>query len=248
MKCYSLIDENEDTLTNYFSTCYKFNNNYEIISSHIVKPNYNTVLNQRHQIINSLTKPTNKYLEIGIEFGYTFFNTHFVDKIGVDPDPKCDSNSNTIIIKTTSDMFFETLDTNKKFDVIFIDGMHHCENILRDFNNSIRFLNEKGIILIDDILPINYNEQLKIPIKHYYENGILKYGEEWTGDVWKFVYHLLKNYQDKIRIAYFYNVNYRGIIQIQPLDQFEVIVNNDELNNYDYFNNFNEYIQLLSEN
>ena len=79
------------------------------------------------------------------------------------------------------------------FDVIFIDGMHHCENVIRDFNNSINVLKENGTIFIDDCIPLNYNEQLKIPIRHYYENGILKYGEEWTGDVWKFLYHLLKN-------------------------------------------------------
>ena len=78
------------------------------------------------------------------------------------------------------------------FDVVFIDGMHHCENVLRDFNNSLNKLTKNGFIFIDDILPFNYNEQLKIPVKHYYENGVLKYGEEWTGDVWKFVYHLLK--------------------------------------------------------
>jgi hypothetical protein len=33
MKCYSLIDENEETLINYFTKCYKFTDNYEIISS-----------------------------------------------------------------------------------------------------------------------------------------------------------------------------------------------------------------------
>jgi hypothetical protein len=74
--------------------------------------------------------------------------------------------------------------------------MHHCENVLRDFNNSINVLSPNGLIFIDDCIPLNYNEQLKIPIKHYYENGILKYIEEWTGDVWKFVYHLLKNYNN----------------------------------------------------
>jgi glycosyltransferase involved in cell wall biosynthesis len=245
MKCYSLIDETEETLVNYFFTCYKFTNNYEIISSNIKKLNYNSHLKQRHEVINSVTKSDNKYLEIGVEFGYTFLNTHFSLKIGVDPDPKCDTETNKLIIKCNSDDFFLTLDTNKKFDVIFIDGMHHCENVLRDFNNSIKVLNLKGIILIDDILPLNYNEQLKIPIKHYYENGILKYGEEWTGDVWKFIYHLLKNYNDNIKFSYFYNINYRGIILIQVLEQFNIIVSEDELNKYDYHENFNEYLQLL---
>jgi len=98
---------------------------------------------------------------------------------------------------------------------------------------------------MDDILPLNYNEQIKIPIKHYYENDILKYGEEWTGDVWKFVYHLLLYYSDKISFVYFYNINYRGIIRIKILEHFKVLVSDDDLNKYDYFHNFNHYLRLI---
>jgi len=124
--------------------------------------------------------------------------------------------------------------------------MHHCENILRDFNNSINVLTKDGTIFVDDCIPLNYNEQLKIPIRHYYENDILKYGEEWTGDVWKFVYHLLKNYKDKITVRYFHNINYRGIVRIQIKEQFQVVVSYDQLNNYNYFDDFNDYLLLLS--
>ena len=124
--------------------------------------------------------------------------------------------------------------------------MHHCENVLRDFNNSINILTKDGIIFIDDCIPLNYNEQLKIPVKHYYENNILKYGEEWTGDVWKFVYHLLKNYRDKFEFSYFHNINYRGIIIIQVKESFKVDVSYDELNSYNYFEHFNDYLSLIS--
>ena len=167
-------------------------------------------------------------------------------KIGVDPDPKCENNSNELIIKKTSDNFFETLDETNIFDVVFIDGMHHCENLLRDFNNSLKFLSPNGIILIDDIFPLNYNEQLKVPGKHYYENGILKYGEEWTGDVWKFIYFLIRNYNDKITFSYFYNINFRGIIKIQILEKFNVIENYDEINAIDYFEDFKNYVYMLT--
>jgi hypothetical protein len=215
MKCYTLMDETEETLIHFFKTCYLSVNNFEILSANIIRPKYNTILSERHQVINSLTNPLQTYLEIGIEYGYTCSNTHFLNKIGVDPDPKCNSIVNGRIYNCNSDRFFEN-NTNK-FDVIFIDGMHHCENVLRDFNNSVKFLNKDGIIFMDDIIPLNYNEQLKIPIIHYYENDILKYGEEWTGDVWKFVYHLLLHYRDKISFSYFYNINYRGVICIKIL-------------------------------
>jgi len=243
--------------------CYLSTNNYKILTSNINKLKYNTSINERHIIINSLTKQHYKYLEIGIENGYTFFKTHFIHKIGVDPDPKCDKSDNFEIHKCTSDYYFENInipDINSidsddhidnlkpyNFDVIFIDGMHHCENVIRDFNNSINVLKENGTIFIDDCIPLNYNEQLKIPIRHYYENGILKYGEEWTGDVWKFIYHLLKKYQDKISFCYFHNVLYRGILRLQIKEKFEVVVSYDELNNYNYFEHFNDYLLLLSQ-
>ena len=266
MKCHSLVDETEENLINYFKLCYATNKNYQIITTTINKLNYNSNFTCRHQVINSLTKSDNKYLEIGVENGFTFINTHFLNKTGIDPDPKyiskvTDSNKFEEIKQMTSDQYFNNLfeynnlseirsvdsdDCLDTFDVIFIDGMHHCENVLRDFNNSCKILNENGFIFIDDCLPLNYNEQLKIPVKHYYENGVLKYGEEWTGDVWKFIYHLLKNYKDKIQFNYFHNINYRGVISLQIKEKFEVIVSNEVLNNYNYFDEFDTYLQLFN--
>lgn len=262
MKCFLLMDEPEDRLINYFKVCYNSTNNYEILTSNINKLKYNTSVNERHIIINALTKQHHNYLEIGIENGYTFFKTHFLHKVGVDPDPKCEQIDGTEIHKCTSDYYFENINISDEksidsddcienlkpsvFDVIFIDGMHHCENVLRDFNNSLNVLSNNGIIFIDDGIPLNYNEQLKIPIKHYYEKNILKYGEEWTGDVWKFIYHLIQNYKEQISFRYFHNIGYRGIIRIQIKEKFEVVVSDDQLNSYNYFDNFNDYLLLLS--
>jgi len=259
MKCFVLMDEAEEKLINYFKVCYLSTNNYEILSANIDKLNYNTDVHERHVIINNSTTQTHTYLEIGIENGYTFSNTHFLHKVGVDPDPKCNNVDNGEIYKCTSDHFFNDInlldnssiisaENNKySFDVIFIDGMHQCEYVLNDFNNSINVLTKDGTIFVDDCIPLNYNEQLKIPIRHYYENNILKYGEEWTGDVWKFIYHLLKKYKDKIVCNYFHNVAFRGIVKIQIKEKFEVIVTHDELNNYNYFEHFNDYLLLLHQ-
>jgi hypothetical protein len=135
------------------------------------------------------------------------------------------------------------------FDVIFIDGMHQTEYILKDLNNSIKVLKDDGIIFIDDILPLNYNEQLKIPRQHYYENGILKYGESWTGDVWKVLYHVLRQYQTCLKeIRVFHNPNYRGVAMIKLCNKFEIADEEiDIINNYDYFNDFSDYVTLLQE-
>ena len=48
----------------------------------------------------------------------------------------------------------------KKFDVIFIDGMHTFEAALRDFSNSIEFLSQDGVIVIDDVIPNAYYASL----------------------------------------------------------------------------------------
>ena len=169
-----------------------------------------------------------------------------MNKTGVDPDPKILKKN---ILVLTSDDFF---DINRyKYDVIFVDGMHQSEYVLRDVNNSINVLTNNccnKYLFLDDILPLNYNEQLKVPIQHYYEKGILKYGENWTGDVWKIVYHLLKCYRNKIaNFAYYYNINFRGIGVFQFTEPFEIKA--DEIvaiNEYNYFTDFSMYVQLLN--
>lgn len=248
MKCYTLVDTNNDVLITYFKMMYKSTEKYEIINIDICKPIFNTTHNMRSKVINQLTNTNDKYLEIGVEYGETFNSTHFTYKVGVDPDPKCSPIAGKIF-KCTSDVYFE--DTNKKlneqFDVIFIDGMHQVEYVLKDINNSINILTKNGFIFIDDILPFNYNEQLKIPVKHYYENGILKYGENWTGDVWKVIYYILLNFSDKLStFKYYYNINFRGIAAIQLLDPFQVSLDSvDEINNYNYYDDYKKYVELL---
>jgi hypothetical protein len=49
-----------------------------------------------------------------------------INKVGVDPDPKFSSNGNQRLYIQTSDDFFKQYDINRKFDVIFIDGMHQA--------------------------------------------------------------------------------------------------------------------------
>jgi hypothetical protein len=255
MKCYSFVDTSSDLLVSYFKTMYLSCDQFEIVKSgYICRPKYNTQFTSRSQVINSLTKSDQKYLEIGVEYGQTFLQTHFKpeNKMGVDPDPKFDIIGKEFkFSKATSDAFFQDSfqDLKKdRYDVIFIDGMHQSEYFLRDFNNSINVLEEGGALFIDDILPLTYNEQLKIPRKYYYENGILKYGEEWTGDIWKVVYHILKNYSQHILVTkYFYNASYRGVLHLKLKNAFEIPDSEiDVINSYDYFTDFPVYLELLN--
>jgi len=240
-KCYTLIESDDAELEKYFLMMYKSCDNFEIINNNIRKPKFNTELYERYMVMNSLTLNTDNYLEIGVENGFTFNNVHFQNKVGVDPDPKC---SNVNIIEKTSDDYFSH-EKDKK-DVIFIDGLHQSEQVLKDINNSINILNDNGKIFIDDILPLTHDEQLKIPKKHYYEKNILKYGEPWTGDVWKVLYFILQHYSENIDFSYYYHSNYRGVGCIKVLIYFQM--DNtciDTINKYDYFNDFENYVKLI---
>ena len=252
MKLYSLMDTSNEKLINYFKLMYLSVSDYEIIQVDIQKPVFNTPFSTRFDIINKLTKASDKYLEIGVEYGECFNGTHFLHKTGVDPDPKFVPSQNQTLCKLTSDDYFQhlfitDLERTTKFNAIFIDGMHQVEYIIKDINNSLKVLADDGLIFVDDILPFNYNEQLKIPIKHYYENGILKYGENWTGDIWKVVYWMLLHCKDSIvKFEYYYNVHFRGIGVFKFNEIVEITDDAvDIINGYDYFKDYACYIKEL---
>ena len=242
-KCYSLIDKSSEILEKYFLLQYKSCENFEIINNNVFKPEYNSDFSDRHNIINFVSKSENKYLEIGVETGYTFNNTHFVNKTGVDPSPAFSSDK---LVLKTSDEFFSHLKEDNLFDIVFIDGMHQVEYVLKDLNNSIKHLSINGLILLDDIIPLNIDEQLKIPLKHTYDNGILKTLIPWTGDVWKVLYYILYSFNDKIELNYFYNSNHRGVAVLKIKEKFYIKDSNiDVINKFDYVSDFKEYVKLL---
>jgi glycosyltransferase involved in cell wall biosynthesis len=249
MKCYSYTDCSEEELVNYFKMMYLNDRcEHEIIQSENDLTN-NTSLTTRHEVVNTIidTYNYNSYLEIGVENGITFKNIKLdmSKKVGVDPDPTYKEEN---IILKTSDVFFK--ENNKIFDIIFIDGMHQLEYVYNDFFNSINCLTPKGSIVIDDVLPMNEREQYKIPIEHYYNNGILKYGESWTGDVWKFIYFLLLHYQFDFSVYNFTN-GYRGMIHIynfkneinDEIDNTKVI---ETMNSYEYNTDYDKYLKYIN--
>ena len=246
VKCYvhpEFMGAEKQRMIYYFTRMYKSCDTWEIIDS---LPNtdmiYNTKLDSRPAVINRSVSPK-KYLEIGVEYGTCFANIKCDDKTGVDPDPKFDD---TRIIHKTSDDFFADCPTDVLYDTIFIDGMHQSDYLLRDMNNSLKHLAAGGYIFVDDILPANFHEQFKVPLKHYYENGILKYGEPgWTGDVWKVIYHILRKYSDKVASFELFNhANYRGVGRFTFTESFEIGDFVEE--EYEYFRDFGDYLELLN--
>jgi hypothetical protein len=130
----------------------------------------------RTSIINYLIDEINAeyYLEIGVENPYSNFeHINCRNKVGIDPIPKRDD-----IIALESDEFFSLLpiytDWPQKYDVIFIDGLHHEDQVERDIINSLNVLNDGGYIVCHDMNPAT-KEMQAIPRKQ----------NEWTGSCWK---------------------------------------------------------------
>ena len=121
----------------------------------------------RFEIINKIIqkKGFKSYLEIGCQSDVNFSKINIDNKIGVDPQ-----SGGTH--RMTSDKFF--LENRSTFDLIFIDGLHIHEQVLKDIDNSLNFLNEGGVILLHDCLPAKIWHQT-IPQTH----------SSWNGDVWK---------------------------------------------------------------
>jgi len=121
----------------------------------------------RIEIVNKIIslQKYSKYLEIGTFKDELFSKIICEKKIGVDP-----FSGGTH--RMTSDKFFKI--NEEKFDCIFIDGLHHYSQVIKDINNSIEILNDNGVIFIHDCLPNNLMEQ-QVP----------RMTLNWNGDVWK---------------------------------------------------------------
>lgn len=125
---------------------------------------------RRYELINEYIKLYNfkSFLEIGHYKGEAFNNVIIESKETVDPDVSCHA---TYVM--TSDEFFAQ--NKKKYDIIFIDGLHKRDFVDRDINNGLKCLNKGGVIIMHDCHPtserIQQNEQL--------------HNEAWMGDCWK---------------------------------------------------------------
>ena len=123
----------------------------------------------RTQIINELIKKYDykSFLEIGVDTG---FNRRFVnckEYVGVDPNAATPATHHM-----TSDEYFFT--NTRKFDIIFVDGLHEAEQVYRDIKNALKHLNEGGTIVCHDMSPIQEIHQ-RVP----------RVTQIWNGDCWK---------------------------------------------------------------
>lgn len=107
------------------------------------------------------------YLEIGTNNCKNFNAIQVSHKVGVDPD----LNSPCAIHKTSDEFFMENKET---FSIVFIDGLHHADQVKRDIENAWNYLSEKGVIVVHDCNP-SEERYTHVP----------RDSKVWNGDVYK---------------------------------------------------------------
>lgn len=189
-----------------------------------------------YEIINHLIEKRDyeSYLEIGLSIPEcNFTKVKCEHKESVDPyentDLSVDSGAykdslpenirQNLTYLMTSDEMFKSFSEDKKFDIVFIDGMHTEEQCCRDIANSMAHLNEGGCILVHDSIPLSEKTQ-------HTERDT----EAWNGDVWKSIvklstlgieYRTVKVIHGLTIIEYCANVNFDEYIKKSNLTYSE---------------------------
>ena len=111
-------------------------------------------MNTRTDVINYFIKYRNyrTYLEIGVYDGINFMNVDCSEKIGIDPSfAKLHTSARPYCVRMTSNEFFNSIPTDQLFDIIFIDGDHTYEQVVKDIANSKKHLSANGVIIMHDV-------------------------------------------------------------------------------------------------
>ena len=180
----------------------------------------------RWDLIDYLIKKNNylNYLEIGCDDDQLFSKVKIKNKIGVDPV----SGGN---VRKNSDDFF--LENKDKFDLVFIDGLHIYEQVKKDIINSLKFLNENGIILVHDCMPDSLSKQ-----------AVPRYKMKWNGDVWKAIVDL----RQREDLDIFTCEIDQGIGIITKRKNSSILKLNKPAKNLkfkDYYYNYKEYLRII---
>jgi len=159
----------------------------------------------RLEIIQKIIDRTEarNYLEIGLAAGKTFLRIKARRKIAVDPCIGISKwkrirwrfknlyNMPARYYELTSDDFFTRVAMKNGLDVVFIDGLHTFEQALRDVENSLKHLNENGVIVMHDCDPSNEAAAYPATSGEYVASlNLPGWTGAWCGDVWKTICYL----------------------------------------------------------
>jgi hypothetical protein len=181
----------------------------------------------RYEIIqNTINRKKYKsYLEIGCDQDLLFSKINIDKKTGVDP------NSGGTI-RDTSDNFFKN--NSDKFDIIFIDGLHEYDQVKRDINNSIKFLNNDGVIYLHDCMPESFIRQ-----------AVPRSSNIWNGDVWKNIVES-RTIKEIDTYVCFADQGIGVILKRPNKNLLKLNIKNfNNLKFQDYYYNYNYYLNII---
>ena len=167
------------------------------------------------------------YLEIGCDQDQLFSKIDIQNKVGVDPV----SGGN---LRKTSDEFFKA--NNKKFDLVFIDGLHTYKQVKKDIINSLNCLKENGVVLVHDCMPDCMSKQ-----------AVPRYRMTWNGDVWKAIVDLRHNGDLNIFTC---EID-QGIGIIKKEKNTSILKVDKKIKDLkfkDYYENYNKYLRVININ
>ncbi len=147
-------------------------------------------------VLDLFTRP--RYLEIGVNEGKTFHQIKAFEKVGVDPEylfdvptARIEHPENTYVVKTSDEYFYHVFGKRKPFDVVFIDGLHCFDQVLRDFINSCELLSAGGVVIIDDVMPRDFISSLpSIDMMFAMRRAQGSPDATWMGDVYKLIFFI----------------------------------------------------------
>ena len=165
------------------------------------------------------------YLEIGCDQDQLFSKIKIQNKVGVDP-------SNGGNVRKTSDEFFK--ENKKKFDIVFIDGLHTYDQVKKDILNSVNCLKENGIVLVHDCMPDSLSKQ-----------AVPRYRMIWNGDVWKAIVDLRQ--REDLEIFTCEMDQGIGVIKREKNSSIlEIKKSPRNLKFKDYYANYKKFLRVIS--
>ncbi len=175
----------------------------------------------RIELIQEIFKQTNfkNYLEIGCSRGKSFLPIKAKNKTAVDPYfqislrtrfkwlIKNPGNFSNHYFEEESDTFFRNrenyLRKTGQLDVVLVDGLHTFRAALNDVLNSLKYLNENGIIIMHDCLPPS--KAAASPTKSFPTPEEIEQIKGWTGawcgDVWKSIVYLRETMHKELDVC-----------------------------------------------
>lgn len=153
------------------------------------------------------------YLEIGVANGVSYNLVECDNKDGCDPytdnstfDFIPSEQTDFVSYRMTSDEMYERMPDDKKYDLIFVDGLHSELQSKKDLINSLKHINKNGLVVMHDALP-----RTKATAQ---EERIM---DEWYGCVYKSIYDL-----NKIGGRYACVENSYAVVPFQEFSEAEI--------------------------